>query len=133
MTISPAIPCALPLAAFRAGKVAPTSGIALGHTQANLISLPREHAYDMLLFARRNPKPCPLLEVTEPGSWENADLDKPDFGDAVTIAEGDVPMFWACGVTSQAAVVSAKPPFAITHEPGHMFVTDARDTDYRVA
>jgi uncharacterized protein YcsI (UPF0317 family) len=268
MTISPPIPSAPPLAtpaeartAFRSGIILPTSGIAPGYTQANLISLPRDYAYDMLLFAQRNPKPCPLLEVTEPGSWESmlapgadlrtdlpayriwehgrlvdsprdvidvwrddlvtfligcsfsfeflladagvplrhveqgvnvpmylthrtcspagrlhgplvvsmrpvpaadvarasaitalmpavhgapvhvgepealgiADLDKPDFGDAVVVAEGDVPMFWACGVTSQAAVMHAKPPFAITHEPGHMFVTDARDTDYRIA
>ena len=62
-----------------------------------------------------------------------ADLDAPDFGDAVVVAEGDVPVFWACGVTSQAAVMRARPPFAITHEPGHMFVTDARDIDYRIA
>ena len=264
-TISPAISATCTpsraRAAFRAGAVATTSGVALGHTQANLISLPRDYAYDMLLFAQRNPKPCPLLEVTEPGSWRSvlapnadlrtdlpayrvwergrlvdspcevldvwredlvtfligcsfsfetllldarvplrhveqgvnvpmymtqrtcnpagrlhgplvvsmrpvpadavaracaisalmpavhgapvhvgspealgiADLDKPDFGDAVSIQDGDLPVFWACGVTSQAAVMRAAPPFAITHEPGHMFVTDARDTDYRVA
>jgi len=245
---------------FRAGVVMPTSGLALGHTQANLISLPRDYAYDMLLFAQRNPKPCPVLEVTEPGSWRSvlapaadlrtdlpayrvwedgrvvdrpsdvvdvwrddlvtfligcsfsfesllldalvplrhveqnanvpmyvtnrscrpagrlygplvvsmrpipaadvaraaaitalmpavhgapvhvgepaalgiADLGKPDFGDPVALEAGDVPMFWACGVTSQAAVMRAAPPFAITHEPGHMFITDARDTDYRI-
>jgi len=269
MTSSPAasaaaLPTAAPAearAAFRAGNVAPTSGIALGHTQANLISLPRDYAYDMLLFAQRNPKPCPVLEVTEPGSWESVlapgadlrtdlpayriwehgrlvrsprevkdvwrddlvtfligcsfsfetllldarvplrhveqgvnvpmyvtnrtcspagrmhgplvvsmrpvpaeavaraaaitalmpavhgapvhvgepgalgidDLGEPDFGEAVRVPDGDVPMFWACGVTSQAAVMRAAPPFAITHEPGHMFVTDARDTDYRIA
>jgi len=248
-------------AAFRDGAVVPTSGLALGHTQANLIALPRDYAYDMLLFAQRNPKPCPVLEVTEPGSWtsvlapgadlrtdlpayrvwENgevvarptdvvdawredlvtfllgcsfsfetllldagvplrhveqgvnvpmyvtnrecvpagrmrgplvvsmrpvpadavarasaitalmpavhgapvhvgapevlgiADLDKPDFGDPVRLRVGDVPVFWACGVTSQAAVMRAAPPFAITHEPGHMFITDARDVDYRIA
>ena len=56
---------------FRAGTMQPTSGLALGHTQANLISLPRDYAYDMLLFAQRNPKPCPVLEVTEPGSWSS--------------------------------------------------------------
>jgi uncharacterized protein YcsI (UPF0317 family) len=268
MITSPALPAAVALttpakarAAFRAGITMPTSAIAPGYAQANLISLPRQWAYDMLLFAQRNPKPCPLLEVTEPGSWESAlapgadlrtdlpayrvwqhgrlvdsprevagvwrddlvtfligcsfsfetlladagiplrhveqglnvpmyltrrlcrpagkmhgslvvsmrpipaadvaraatitalmpavhgapihvgepaalgiaDLRRPDFGDAVAVEEGDVPMFWACGVTSQAAVMRAKPPFAITHEPGHMFITDARDTDYRVA
>jgi uncharacterized protein YcsI (UPF0317 family) len=248
-------------AAFRAGTVRPTSGLAAGHTQANLVCLPREFAYDLLLFAQRNPKPCPLLEVTEPGSWRSAlapgadlrtdlpryrvwqhglmvatprevtsiwrndlvsfligcsftfetllqqagvplrhveqdvtvpmyvtnrecvpagrfrgplvvsmrpvpaasvaaaaaitalmpavhgapvhigapealgisDLSKPDFGAPVKFAEGDVPVFWACGVTSQTAVMRAAPPFAITHEPGHMFLTDARDLEYRIA
>ena len=47
---------------------APTSGLCPGYAQANLIVLPREQAYDFLLFAQRNPKPCPLLEVTEVGA-----------------------------------------------------------------
>ena len=45
--------------------VKPTSGIAQGYTQANLAILTKELAYDFLLFAQRNPKPCPLLDVTE--------------------------------------------------------------------
>lgn len=54
---------------IRKGKfAAPTSGLCPGYAQANLIVLPREQAYDFLLFAQRNPKPCPLLEVTEVGS-----------------------------------------------------------------
>jgi len=52
------------------------------------------------------------------------DINTPDFGDAVTIKEGEVPVFWACGVTPQVAIESAKPPFCITHSPGHMLVTD---------
>lgn len=44
-----------------------TSGLAPGFAQANLAILPREQAFDFLLFCRRNPKPCPLLDVTEPG------------------------------------------------------------------
>lgn len=56
---------------IREGKYsAPTSGLCPGYAQANLIVLPREQAYDFLLFAQRNPKPCPLLEVTEVGSRE---------------------------------------------------------------
>jgi uncharacterized protein YcsI (UPF0317 family) len=58
-----------------------------------------------------------------------ADLSRPDYGDAVPIREGEVPVFWACGVTPQAALLQARPPIAITHEPGHMFVTDWRETD----
>lgn len=54
-------------AAFRDGLVRPTCGIAQGYAQANLMILPKEKAFDFLLFAQRNPKPCPLLEVMEPG------------------------------------------------------------------
>jgi uncharacterized protein DUF1445 len=43
-----------------------------------------------------------------------------------------VPVFWACGVTPQAALMASRPPFAITHAPGHMLITDAPDADYRV-
>ncbi len=58
----------------------PTAGLAAGFAQANLVILPQEWAFDFLLFCQRNPKPCPLLEVTEPGDWTprifapNADL-----------------------------------------------------------
>src|SRR5262249_32857059 len=48
----------------------PTPGLALGFVQANLVVVPRDLAFDFLLFCQRNPKPCPLLDVTEPGSAE---------------------------------------------------------------
>src|SRR5881227_3162897 len=47
-----------------------TPGLALGYVQANLVIVPRELAFDFLLFCQRNPRPCPLLDVTEPGSAE---------------------------------------------------------------
>jgi uncharacterized protein YcsI (UPF0317 family) len=248
--------------ACREGRLTgPTPGLALGFVQANLVILPRDWAFDFLLFCQRNPKPCPLLDVTEPGdpvprftapgadlrtdlpayrvwehgelvcepadiskfwrddlvafligcsfTFENAllnagvpvrhiedsvnvpiyrtnrlcrpagrfhgpmvvsmrpltskqaetatqicsrfplahgtpvhfgdpaaigirDLAQPDFGDPVRIDPGESPVFWACGVTPQAALMAAKPPFAITHKPGHMFVTDLKDTDLDV-
>lgn len=55
------------------------------------------------------------------------DLSKPDYGDAVPIEAGELPVFWACGVTPQAAIAAAKPPFAITHAPGCMLVTDLKN------
>jgi uncharacterized protein YcsI (UPF0317 family) len=55
------------------------------------------------------------------------DLSRPDFGDPVEILDDEVPVFWACGVTPQAAVAAAKPEFCITHSPGSMLVTDLRD------
>src|SRR5215207_3813552 len=45
-----------------------TAGVAPGVAQANLVVLPRNLAYDFLLFCMRNPKPCPILDVTDPGS-----------------------------------------------------------------
>ncbi|GAB4079600.1 putative hydro-lyase [Modestobacter muralis] len=256
------LPAADPSAAraqFRAGLTVPSSGWAPGYTQANLVVLPRDWAYDMLLFGQRNPQPVPLLDVTDAGShrtvlapdadlrtdlpryrvWRDgecvdeptdvtdlwgpdlvafligcsfsfetalldagvpvrnieqgrnvsmyrtdrecrpagrlsgplvvsmrpvpgslvatavqvtgrmpqvhgapvhvgapaglgiADLARPDFGDPVELADGDVPVFWACGVTPQAALMASRPPFAITHAPGHMFVTDVPDAVYR--
>ena len=230
-----------------------TSGLADRHVQGNVVILPQVLASDFLLFCQRNPKPCPLLAVGEPGaidlpalganidmrsdlpqyrvwrhgrlvaeptdiadlwqqdfvtfvlgcsfSFEQAlmdegirlrhveqgrnvamyrtnmaaaeagpfkgpmvvtmrplsaanairavqitsrypavhgapvhlgapaqigihDLSKPDYGDAVDVLPGEVPVFWACGVTPQAALVQAAPPLAITHAPGAMLVTD---------
>ena len=50
------------------GFAGQTSGLASGFTQANLVVLPLEWANDFHEFCRRNPKPCPLLDVTEPGN-----------------------------------------------------------------
>ena len=239
----------------------PTSGLCRGRVQANLVILPKEWAYDFLVFAQRNPKPCPVLDVTEPGDpeprlvapgadlrtdipkyrvWKDghlaaepdnileywrddlvafllgcsfsfegalleagvpvrhielglnvpmyqtnipckpagrlsgpmvvsmrpiphalvpkavlctgrfpavhgspvhigdpsaigiADVNRPDFGQAVPVHEGETPVFWACGVTPQAALMASKPPFAITHAPGYMFICDPKDSDYAV-
>jgi uncharacterized protein YcsI (UPF0317 family) len=239
----------------------PTAGLAMGYAQANLVILPQKDAFDFLLFCQRNPKPCPLLEVLEPGqfrtkflsldadirtdipryniyrkgtlqntakeirsfwqkdfvsfllgcsfSFEEAmlrsnipvrhieenknvpmfissipcqpagvfhgpmvvtmrpipsnritrvvqitsryasvhgapihigepstigikDLKKPDFGDPVTLKKGEVPVFWACGVTPQAVVMKAKPDLCITHAPGHMFISDLLNEELAV-
>ncbi len=248
-------------AAVRAGRRYPTSGVAPGFVQTNLAILPRDAAFDFLLFCQRNPKPCPLIEVLEAGqhepkqsapgadiridvpryrvyrhgaldeevetiehlwsddlvsfligcsfTFENAlvqndidlphwgtdknvamfrtnidtgpagpffgpmvvsmrwiprekvvravqatsrfpgvhgapvhigdpaaigvkDAGQPDYGDAWPPAPGDVPVFWACGVTPQSVAVASKPPLMITHAPGHMFVTDLKDVDLAV-
>ena len=244
---------------MRTGElVRPTAGMAKGHVQANLAIVPKDLAYDFLLFAQRNPKPCPVLDVTDPGSpepklmapgadlrydapkyriykagvmvdevvnlekfWRDdlvafllgcsftfetallaagvpvrhieaccnvpmyitglpcrpagkfhgnmvvsmrpvphdkivkavqvtsrfpavhgapihigdpavigiRDLGRPDFGDSVEIRDGEMPVFWACGVTPQAVAMTAKPEIMITHAPGHMFLCDPRDED----
>lgn len=245
---------------FRDGLVRPTSGVSAGYAQANLIIVPRDLAFDVLLFAQRNPKPCPVLGVLDAGEttgellrdgdirtdlpqyvvYENGeemarptditeywrddlvtfmvgcsftfedallkhgirmahndqgvnvpmyrtnrrcrpagglsgplvvsmrpmpasqvadavritsrypavhgapvhignpgelgikDIHAPDFGDPVRIEPGHIPVFWACGVTPQAAVMESRPPLAVCHAPGHMLVTDTKDSDYQV-
>lgn len=246
---------------IRAGEITgQTSGMCAGYAQANLMVLPREYAYDFLLFTQRNPKACPVLEVSDVGSralrqiaqgadlardipkyrvyergvmtgeydsveslWrddfvsfligcsfsfeselinagvsvrhieENCnvpmyitdidcvpagifhgklvvsmrplpkeqivravvstasmprvhgapihigdpesigirDIQHPDFGDPVTIREGETPVFWCCGVTPQSAVMTAKPSIAISHAPGHMFITDVKNVSLK--
>ncbi len=64
------------------------------------------------------------VQIGDPEKIGVKDVMKPDYGDAVTIYPGEVPVFWPCGVTPQAAVENAKPPIVITHSPGHMFITD---------
>jgi uncharacterized protein YcsI (UPF0317 family) len=73
------------------------------------------------------------VHVGDPAGLGIADLGRPDFGEAVEPEPGDVPVFWACGVTPQAALMASRPPFAITHAPGHMLVTDVPDRVYRQA
>ncbi len=64
------------------------------------------------------------VHLGDPSQIGIHDLSKPDYGDAVEVLPGEVPVFWACGVTPQAALVQAAPPLAITHAPGAMLVTD---------
>lgn len=250
-------PKELRLAIRRGQWRGPTAGCCPGHTQANVVILPKRYAFHFLLFCQRNPKPCPVLEVIEEGQWEPKrtapgadirtdvpkyriftdgevreaeeisqvwrddlvtfligcsftfeaalqkagipvrhveedknvpmyitniscepagpfagplvvtmrpiaanivsravlvtsrfpwvhgppvhvgdpsalgikDLNQPDFGDPVILEDGEVPVFWACGVTPQMALLGAKLDLAVTHAPGHMFVTDLLDED----
>ena len=64
------------------------------------------------------------VHVGDPAELGIDDLQTPDFGDPVEVRDGEMPMFWACGVTPQMAIANADPEIAITHEPGHMFITD---------
>ncbi|MEO5670525.1 MAG: putative hydro-lyase [Ramlibacter sp.] len=67
------------------------------------------------------------VHVGDPALIGIADLQKPDYGDAIEIRAGEMPVFWACGVTPQAAIARAKPAFCITHAPGAMLITDLKN------
>ena len=72
------------------------------------------------------------VHVGDPAAIGIADLSQPDFGEPVEVPDGCLPVFWACGVTPQAIVMESKPSLAITHAPGQMLVTNARDQDFLI-
>lgn len=72
------------------------------------------------------------VHVGDPAAIGIGDIRRPDFGDAVTLRDGEVPVFWACGVTPQLALAAARPELAITHSPGYMFVTDLPDRAFSI-
>jgi uncharacterized protein YcsI (UPF0317 family) len=64
------------------------------------------------------------VHLGDPSHIGIADLARPDYGDAVDVLPDEIPVFWACGVTPQAAIAQARPVFCITHAPGAMLITD---------
>lgn len=88
-------------------------------------AIPESRLKDVIEISRRFP-----LAHGAPVHWGNPaeiginDLSTPDWGDAVPVNDGEVQVFWACGVTPQVAIESARLPLCITHKPGHMLITD---------
>lgn len=72
------------------------------------------------------------IHFGDPSAIGIGDLSTPDYGDPVPIEEGEIPVFWACGVTPQVALAAAAPPIAITHSPGCMLVTDKRNSELAI-
>ena len=72
-------------------------------------------------------------DPTDLGISMDLHVEEPDWGDRVSIRDGELPVFWACGVTPQEALVSARLPLAITHAPGHMLVCDLTDDELRIS
>jgi uncharacterized protein YcsI (UPF0317 family) len=72
------------------------------------------------------------VHLGHPHSIGISDINKPDYGDPVPIAADEIPVFWACGVTPQSVIAAAKIPFAITHAPGLMLITDLQNTQLAV-
>lgn len=106
--------------------------IAAGPFSGPLVVSMRPYRYDLIehvtaitgRYPRMHGAP---IHVGDPAALGIVDINKPDFGDAVPIGADEAPVFWACGVTPQAALEAAKLELAITHRPGCMFVTDLRD------
>ena len=73
------------------------------------------------------------IHFGDPAAIGIADIARPEYGGEPDIRPGEVPLFWACGVTPQAVIEAAKPPFCITHKAGHMLVTDRLNEEFREA
>jgi uncharacterized protein YcsI (UPF0317 family) len=100
-----------------------------GPFRSSMVVSMRAIAADRVVEATEISRCYPLahggpVHAGEPAAIGIADLARPDWGDPAPLPEGHVPMFWACGVTPQAAIAAAAPPICITHRPGHMLITD---------
>lgn len=71
------------------------------------------------------------IHIGDPSVIGIKDINHPEFGDSVTIKDGEVPVFWCCGVTPQSVVMNVKPDIVITHSPGHMFITDIKNVSLK--
>jgi uncharacterized protein YcsI (UPF0317 family) len=72
------------------------------------------------------------IQVGYPDMIGIKDIKKPEYGDHVEIKSDEIPLFWPCGVTTENVISELKLPFAITHAPGYMFVSDKKDSDYYI-
>ncbi|MDW7709184.1 MAG: putative hydro-lyase [Deferrisomatales bacterium] len=115
---------------FRTSLACVPAGPFRGPLVVSMRPMPPEQAARAAEITARHPHfhGAPV-HVGDPGAIGVADLARPDYGDAVTVRPGEVPVFWACGVTPLEALLGAGLEVAATHEPGHMFVTDLSDRD----
>ena len=95
---------------------------------AEVRSLIRQGVIDFPTAGMPNVHGAPV-HMGDPEKVGVKDIMKPDYGEAVDIYPGEIPVFWPCGVTPQAAVENARPPIVITHAPGHMFITDVLNAE----
>ena len=110
------------------------AGIFSGPLIVTMRPIPREKVQIAAEISARFPgvHGCPIHKG-DPLKIGIADLNKVDYGDSVTIYEDEIPVFWACGVTPMQAIIQAKIPFAITHAPGHMFITDKTNSSLDIS
>ena len=103
------------------------AGVFSGPLVVTMRPLTPAQAIEAVIITSRYPQAHGApIHLGDPEAIGIQDLGRPDFGDAVAMRAGELPVFWACGVTPQAVVMEAKPDLAITHSPGCMFVTDRR-------
>lgn len=99
-----------------------------GPMVVSMRAIPDERIDEVVAISRRFPLAHGApVHVGDPERIGISDLSQPGWGDPAPIPAGTTPVFWACGVTPQAAIRQAKPTISITHKPGHMLITDIAD------
>lgn len=123
------IACGDNVAMWRTNIACTPTGPFAGPMVVSMRPLRAEHAIRAIQITSRFPAVHGApVHIGRPDLIGIQDISRPDYGDAVTIMDDELPVFWACGVTPQAVIASAKPAFAITHAPGCMLVTDRRNS-----
>src|SRR5690606_23483121 len=102
-----------------------------GEMVVSMRPIPASRVADAVRISGRTPAVHGApVHIGDPASRGITDLGPPDFGDPSEVRGGELPVVWACGVTAPPALMASRPPFAVTHSPGHMFITDVPDAEY---
>lgn len=119
---------------FRSNIVLEAAGPFSGEMVVTMRPIPAARVDDAYTISAKYPQAhgAPIAQG-DPAAIGIEDLQRPDWGDPVEVAEDEVPVYWACGVTPQNVLLNAKLPFCITHAPGHMLIADVdEDADIRL-
>lgn len=104
------------------------AGAFKGPMVVSMRPIPEDNVEEAIRITKQYPRVHGApVHIGNPKDIGIKDLYNPDYGDSVEIKNGEVPVFWACGVTPQAAAEQAKPDIMITHVPGHMFIADIKN------
>ena len=108
------------------------AGIFKGKMVVSMRPIPKDKVVKSVLVSGSMPKVHGApIHIGNPKDIGIKDINKPDFGDKVIIKEGEVPVFWPCGVTPQSVIMNVKPEIVITHSPGHMLITDIKSVNLK--
>ena len=118
--------CNVPM--YRTNIDCTPAGIFHGKMVVSMRPLPHDQVVKAALITGAMPRVHGApIQIGSPETIDIYDISHPDFGDPVTIRDGEIPVFWPCGVTPQSVVMNVKPSIAITHSPGHMLITDIKN------
>jgi uncharacterized protein YcsI (UPF0317 family) len=103
------------------------AGVFHGPVVVTMRPIPEHRVADAIAISSRYPQAHGApVHVGDPAAIGIEDLSRVDWGKYNPLSKGDVPVYWACGVTPQAIAMQARIPEMITHAAGHMFVTDLK-------